>query len=240
MPGTKITRKEIKRDELADTLGGLRYALEENARSVAIAVGVLVLLGAAVGGGIWYSRSREAAAQVKLAAVNRAMSAPVLEEGGLAGQASTAYATRRQKFEEVSRLAGVVVTEHPSSGASKWATYYKAFALKELGSYPEALQTITPLTSDSEEFVASSAKYLQAQIHEAQGDAAGALEIYANLAAAAPPRFPTDMVLMSQARVLEGQGKLDEAREIYRRVIQEFPDSPYTREASERSSPTKS
>ena len=44
---------------------------------------------------------------------------------------------------------------------------------------------------------------------------------------------------MNQARLLEGQGKTDEARDIYRRLAQEYPDSPFAREASERSTPSK-
>ena len=239
MPGVKITRKEIKRDELATTIGGLRSAVEEHARGVAIAIGALILLSAAVAGGIWFSRSRDASAQLKLAAVYRAVNAPVTEEGGLVGSASTTYATRRQKYEDVTRLAGVVLSEHPGSTAARWASYYEAVAQKDLGNYPDALQALAPLAADTEDdFLFASAKFMQAQIHEAQGDAAGALEIYTSLAASTPPRFPADMVLMSQARVLEGQGKVDEARQIYRRLLQEYPDSPYTREASERSNPT--
>lgn len=235
--GSRITRREIKRDELVDTLGGLKTSVEQHARSVVIGVGALVVLGAAIAGGIWYSRSREADAQLKLSAALRALNAPVTEDGGVAGQAAAAYATRRQKYDEVARLAGVVLTEHPSSTASKWASYYKAFAQKELGDYPGALQTVGALALDQEEFLASSAKFLQGQIHEAQGDTAGALEIYTSLAASAPQRFPVDMALMSQARILEAQGKSEEARDVYRRVIQEFPDSPFAREASQKANP---
>lgn len=241
MPGVRITRKEIKRDELATTIGDLRTALEKHGRSVAIAVGALILLGCAVLGGIWYSRSREAEAQVELAAVYRSAGAPATEDGGLAGSASTAFPTRRAKFEDVARLADVVLRDHPGSNAAKWATYFKAVAQKELGDYPAALQTLMPLAADTEDdFLSSAAKLVQAQVHEGQGDAAGALEIYATLASTASARFPADMVLMNQARVLEGQGKIDEARDIYRRLMQEYPDSPYTRGAAERVNPPKS
>jgi tetratricopeptide (TPR) repeat protein len=238
--GVRITRKEIKRDELATTIGDLRSAVQDHSRSVAIAAGALILLSVAIAGGIWFSRSRETASQVKLAAVYRAAGAPVTEEDTLAGQAAKAYPTRRQKYEDVERLASEVLSAYPSSKSAKWATYYKAVAQKELGNYPEALHTLEPLAADTaDDFLSASSKFMQAQVHEAQGDAAGALEIYASLAATASERFPADMVLMNQARVLEGQGKIDEAREIYRRIMQEYPDSPFTREATERANPAK-
>ena len=96
----------------------------------------------------------------------------------------------------------------------------------------------SPLVSTDDEFLSSSARFLQAQIHEAQGDAAGALELYAGLVNNSPARFPIEMAMMRQARLLEGQGKIEEAREIYRRVTQEYPDSPYSRDASQRLAPT--
>jgi len=214
--------------------------VQDHSRSVAIAAGALIVLSAAIAGGVWYSRSRDDAAQAKLAAVYQAAGAPVSEEETLAGQSAKAYATRRQKYEDVEKLAGEVLSGYPSSKAAKWAAYYKAVAQKELGNYPEALHTLEPLAADtSDDFLSATSKFMQAQVHEAQGDAAGALEIYASLAATASERFPADMVLMNQARVLEGQGKLDQARDIYRRVMQEYPDSPFVREATQRVNPAK-
>lgn len=234
MPGVKITRKEIKRDELIEGLSGLAEAVQRHARSVAIAAGAVLLLAAAVTGGFWFSRSRASESRLKLAAVYRAIASPAADEG-LPG---AAYGTKRQKFEEVVRLSGIVIADHPGSVAAKWATYYRAVGQKELGDHVGALETIGPLVSADDEFLSSSARFLQAQIHEAQGDAAGALELYTGLVNSSPARFPIEMALMRQARLLEKQGKIEEAREIYRRVTQEYPDSPYSRDASQRLAPT--
>lgn len=236
MPGMKITRKEIKRDELVEGLSGLAESVRLHSRSVAIAAGAVVLLAAAVAGGFWYSRSRAAEARLKLAAVYRVMATPAADEGA----PGAAYATRRQKFEAVIRLADVVIADHPSSSGAKWATYYKAVGQKEVGDLAGALQTLGQIASDPDQFLSSSARFQQAQVHEAQGDAAGALEIYAGLVTSSPAQFPIEMAMMGQARLLEGQGKIDEAREIYRRVTEEYPDSPYSREASQRLSPASS
>src|SRR5262249_35028428 len=149
------------------------------------------------------------------------------------------YPGRQQKYEDVARLADKVIAGHPGSSAARWATYYKAVARKELRNHAEALSLLAPLASDtSDEFLAASARLLTAQVHEAQGDPAGAWEICASLATSAPPMFPVDMVLANQARVLEAQGKSEEARDLYRRIMQEYPDSPYSREAGERTTPS--
>ena len=238
MSGAKITRKEIKRDDLAAGISGLSVAIQQHARSVGIAAAAIVVLGLAVAGGVWFSRNQASAAQAKLGAVYKALSAPATEEGAAFSADSITYATRRQKYEDVARLAQTVLTEHPSSAAGKWAAYYVAVARKELGDHAGALEALAPIASGKDDLLSCSAKFLQGQVKEASGDLPGALEVYASLVDAAPTGFPVEMVMMSQARILEGQGKSEEARDIYRRITQEHPDSPFSRDASQRLSPT--
>lgn len=237
MSGVKVTRKEIKRDDLAAGLSGLTAAIQQHARSVGIAAAAVVVLGLAVAGGIWFSRSQAQAAQKKLGAVYKALTAPVTEEGGASSSDTAPYATRREKYEAVVQLCQAVVTEYPSSAAAKWAGYYTAVARKELGDNPGALEALAPIASGSDDLLSSSAKYLQGQVKESSGDLAGALEAYTSLITTAPAGFPVEMVMMSQARILDGQGKAEEAKEIYKKITEEHPDSPFSREASEHLSP---
>ena len=238
MSGVRITRKEIKRDDLAAGISGLSVAIQQHARSVGIVAAAIVVLGLAVSGGVWYSRTQAAAARAELGAVYKALSAPVTEEGGTFSADSTTYATRRQKYEEVARLGQTVLTRHPSSAAAKWAAYYVAVARKELGDHAGALEALDPIVTGRDDLLSSSARFLQGQVKEASGDLPGALEAYAGLIEAAPAGFPIEMAMMSQARIMEGQGKSEEARDIYRKITQEHPDSPFSRDASQRLSPT--
>jgi len=239
--GVKITRKEIKRDELATTIGSLAEILEEHRRNLGIAAAALLLLALAVAGGFWFSHRREADSLTALAAVQKAAAAQSAEEATPGQPGVTRYATRRQRFEEVLRLSDQVLTDHPSSHAARWASYYKAVALKELGSHDDALSEVMPLTdATQEEFMSASARVLQAQIQEAKGDLAGAAEVYAGLAALAPTHFPIEFALINQARLLDAQGRKEEALEIYRRVSQDFPESPFAGEASRHLQPDQS
>jgi len=233
LSGTRITRKQMKSDELVNTVSSLTAVAERHARSIIIAVAAVIALGLAVGGGFWYSRTRENAAITELAAVQTAVSAPVAGEVAAPAPGATAYLSSEQKYQEVLRRADVVLAEYPSSTAAGWATYWKAYALNELSRREEALAALEPLAGGSSDpFLSASARMLQARVHEAEGDLASALDIYASLAASAPPRFPAELCLMSQARILEAQGRNEEATQMYRRVTQEYPDSPFAREAS--------
>ncbi len=231
MKKQRITRKEMKHDEFARTIGGLTGSIEHHLRSVVIGVLALVVLSAAAFAGWRYSVSRELQSRKLLAEVQQAASRPVVE-GAATGEA---YATSAEKYQDVQRLAEIVLDEHPSSSSALWAAYYKALSQNEMGRLDEAIGTIGPLKEQTQQpFVASAARLLEARILEARGDLDGAADAYASLAAAALGGFPAEMALTNQARILEAQGKTDEALEIYRRITQDFPESPFAGEAFQR------
>jgi len=234
---SRLHRKDYKRDELVSTLETLTLSAERHARSLIIAAGAVVVLIAAVAGGIWYSRSRAADAAAGLAAVHKAVEAPVIAQGAPAGMLT--FASPSARAQEVLTRAEALLTEHPSSRQAHWAAYWKGVAQKDLGRFDEALATLDPLaTLGDEPFLSALARMQRAQVSEVKGDLAAAAESYASLAASAPARFPVEIALMNQARLLEAQGKPDEAKAIYRRVTQEYPESPYASDAARRSAPT--
>lgn len=234
---SRMSRKEIKRDELVSTLESLTLAAEHHARSLLIAAVAAVVLIAAVIAGVWYSRSQATEAALQFAQLQRVVDAPVVQGAGAPGALS--YATPQARAEEILRRADALLTEHPSSRQARWAGYWKAVAQKDLGRHADALATLDPLAQSQEDpLLSGSARMQQAQVNEAQGNLQAAAEAYAGLAASAPARFPAEMALMAQARVLEAQGKGEEAKAIYRRVTQEYPESPYASDAGRRLAPT--
>lgn len=231
----RISRKHMKRDELVTTFSRVTALVDRHARSIVIGLSALVLLAAAVGAGVWYSVSRERAASAMLGEVQSAVSAPVIPAGLVPSPGQGGYASARAKSEEVLRRAQSLLDAHPSSKASRWGTYWKAFAQNELGDHGGAIATIEPLAADrTEPFAATAGVLLKARILEARGEVDAAIEAYGTVVSGAPPRFPSEMALMQQANLLEAQGRTEEARAAWQRVTQEFPDSPYAGEATRR------
>ncbi|MGH9867614.1 MAG: tetratricopeptide repeat protein [Candidatus Polarisedimenticolia bacterium] len=236
---SRLHRKDYKKDELVTTLESLTLSAERHMRSLLIAGVAVVALVAAVVGGIWYSRSRSADAAAGLAAVHKAMDAPIVATGAPEGMLS--FSSVSSRAQEVLQRAEALLSSHPSSRQAHWATYWKGVAQKDLGRFDEAQATLDPLTTlDDEPFLSALARMQRAQVSEAKGDLAAAAESYASLAASAPARFPAEIALMNQARVLDAQGKAEEAKAIYRRVTQEYPESPYASDAARRIAPTSS
>jgi TolA-binding protein len=53
------------------------------------------------------------------------------------------------------------------------------------------------------------------------------------MASGKDPRLPRDAALFQLARVWEREGKPEEASRLYRKLVEEFPDSPYRSEAQQ-------
>lgn len=232
MPGGRISRKEMKRDELVTTVSVLTDMAERHKKSLIFAAVAVVVLLVAIAVGMSYSGKRQLEAQARLGALQRVAATPVGDFGGLALPAGSYFPDPQQKYQEVVRLADELLEQHPSSRVAPWAVFYKADGLRHTGDADGALALLAPLVEgETEDLFQASCLIMQAQIHEQRGQKQEALDVYMNLAASAPDRFPPEMALMNQARLLEDMGRQEEAVEVYRRITQEYPDSPYAQES---------
>lgn len=233
---SRITRREMKRDELVTTITAVTSVVDRHRKSLLIAAGAVVVLAAAVAGGFLYSGSRQRAAQGALADVIRASNAPIVTGETLAtipGAAS--YRSEEEKQRDVARLATEVVDAYPSTPAADWALYWKGLALEKISDHDGALVAIEPLLASPESSrLYPPAMLLKSKVLESRGDLAGAAQTCADLLASGREDFPVEIVLMERGRILEKQGNTDEAQAAYRRVTSEFPQSPYAQEATKR------
>ena len=220
---SRITRREMKRDDLLATIASVSSAMGHHTRSILIAVVALVVLAGAVVGGLIYTRSRAQGATEALGAVHAAAAA-----ASYAGDSA-------DRYRDVITRADEVIDAYPSSTASHWAAHWKAHSQAQLKEYDAALTTLEPLlapvASTDGAALHQAARLMKARILEARGDLQGAADELGGMIAEAVPDFPLEIPLMERARLLEQMGKEQEAREIYMRIGREFPQSPYASQA---------
>ncbi|UCE78829.1 MAG: tetratricopeptide repeat protein [Nitrospiraceae bacterium] len=109
---------------------------------------------------------------------------------------------------------------------------YMADTLYELGRNEDALVKLNDLIKkySSEEHIVSLAYQKMTTIHLAQGSTDEALKTLDALYGMNSPFFK-DYALIESARILEKQGKIDEAQTKYKTLAELFFDSPYAQEA---------
>lgn len=109
---------------------------------------------------------------------------------------------------------------------------YMADTLHELGRNEDALSKLNEVIKNysSEEQIVSLAYQKMTTIHLAQGSTDEALKTLDALYGINSPFFK-DYSLIESARILEKQGRIDEAQTKYKTLTELFSDSPYYQEA---------
>jgi len=109
---------------------------------------------------------------------------------------------------------------------------YAASCYYELGRYDDALKTLNDFTTrySNEQRLIPVAYMKLAQVYERQGDIDKALKILDGFALFNSDIFK-DFALMESGRLLEKEGKLQEARHKFKEITTRFPHSPFFEEA---------
>ena len=104
----------------------------------------------------------------------------------------------------------------------------------EKGELEKALSWIEKFPPRPKDILWVKAMDLQAQLWCYQKNFDRALEIYELLTKNLPSDFPADIILFHQAQVLEEKGNIDEAIKIYTQLRDEYSQTYYGYEASQK------
>lgn len=232
MPAQKhLTRHDMKHDELVSWMTRTLIWSEENSSKVLMGLGgVLVLVIAVIGVSSWMS-SRTQEAFAMLADVQRVVGTPLASDQG-AG--SESFATAAERAQRTVDAADRMLASYSSGDAARWARYYRAAALLDLGQADEAAEAAEDLVSraGTDDLLAGLSRMLAGQAEEARSNLQGAADHYAAASELQASGFPPELALLNRARCLDGLGRTQEAADTYQKVLDLYPDSPLASKAS--------
>lgn len=231
----KELKRQIKEDELVSGFEHLAAWGKDHAREVKVGAGVAVALAVVVGLLSYLQANREAAARAAFASALESLDAPVagdLPKGAPPPQGPV-FATREEKFKKAAAAFDGVERDYPSLSEGKWAGYYAAVARMQMGDGAEAEKQLTALAKagGGGSLEPSLARLAMANLQRLSGALDKAAESYKNMADDPSFALPRDYVLMTLALTLEQAHRPDEARAVYQRVSEEFPDGVYAADA---------
>ena len=216
----KRTSKKIAgtEEDVRDRLVGLKDTLQERKKTV-LKYGVIVLVALiAIAGFLFYDYSSKKKART------------------LAYEAYKVYENLYQaqplSREERYRKALDIFKKSYDARKSPTVLLYIAGCYYELGNYDEAIKTLKDFTQrySNEDKLVPLAYEKLAMVYEKKGDnkeAMKALEALYNLKG----YIYKDLALIESARLLEREGKTDEAMKKYNELSEKFPNSPFIDEA---------
>ena len=230
----RLTRKDMKRDELREGLGTVVDFLRDYGRLIVAGIVALLVLVAIAAGYREYQQRREITAAEDLAEALRVYQAPVVPSGATPTDPDQpTFATEEARAASALSMFDQVRSDHGGTDAADIAMVYRAELATRGGDLAlarELWEEFLERQKDNMLAAEVALNLMSLDRLEGRGDE---LIIRLNSMLDSPDRnsLPTDVLLNQLAITLEDSGREEEARRAYRRIIDEFPTSPYVDEA---------
>lgn len=232
----RLTRREIKRDEVLEGLGSAVTYIESHRRALYWIGGLLAAAGLAAWGIVAFFGGRAERAQDALARAIQVAGSPVAGAGARPDDAAAPSfpdaAARRARARE---LFESVRSAHGWSEAAGIAGFYLGSIAAEEGRFDDARALWREFAEEHEgHFLAAEARLNLIGL-DRRGERAEQVADELRRELASDSRaLPEDVLLRELAVTLELMGRGGEAMDVYQRIVDEHPQSPYYGEAVER------
>jgi TolA-binding protein len=224
------TRRDLKHDKFVDEVGALGEMVRSNARNLALAgAGALVLM-AIIGGYFYYRSNREQSAQTRLGEAIATMDSPLKVDNQQIPNAR--FKTDAERSAAAEQQFKAVNHDYAGTDAADVADLYLARLAASRGDLAAARPKLQAfIDSHSKVVLASSARYSLYQLRIDNGEAAKVTAELEQQLAGGEQLLPPDSILSLLARAYQAQGNTQKTKETFRRIVTEYPDSPYALDA---------
>ena len=226
-----------------DEVGALTMRARENQRLLLTIAGAAVAIALIAFGIYFYRSNAETKAQDALADAITTIESPLIPAANSTPPQPTPpnakFKTDQERSAAAEKQFKDVRDKFSGSDASDIAGLYLARIAASRGDVAGARKLIEEfISSQPDHLLEGGARYSLLQLRIDNGEAQQVInELNAELAKE-EPMLPSDSMLALLAHAYEVQGNAAKSKETYRRIITEFPDSPYVLEAQRRAGPT--
>jgi tetratricopeptide (TPR) repeat protein len=219
----RLTRKEMKHDEFVETAWEAGAWLEENWQTAAKVAAAVVVVGAIALFWWWYTTN------------SKAQAADLLAEGIAAyGEAAADDFADTAGVEAALQIFEQSIDKAESSPAGRSASYYRGVALIQLGRVDEAIEALEELTSkDLPPTLAANTRVILADALASSGQAERAMTLLQEIADDPDAFYPPDQALLSLGKIHMQLGNVEQAREVWQRITEEYPRTAGAIEANQ-------
>ncbi len=219
----RISRKELKKDEIADAAFDIGHWIEANWRTMVKIAVPIVAVALIVTAWAWNDRR-----------VSR-LSSELLAQGiGQFTQARTGGFSDSAQLDRALDLFTRAEARGGQSSTGQVARYYRGVTLQQLGRTEEAISSLesVDLGADGSPTL-GAAKVLLADLLVEAGRADRAIQLLIELSGQNDSGYPPELALLQLGRIYSAQGEDAQARESWTRVVDDYPQSPAAAEAGQ-------
>jgi len=232
----RLTAKEIKQDiredEIQNFLARIFMILESRPKAVLGVLGAVVAVVLLVAAGLALLDSRKEAALGELAEAIEIYEAPVTEDGETPDpSADLVFASDAERFEKSKEAFGKIQGIGTSIAGEVASLYLAEIAIRE-GDRDKARKIWEGFLDHSEDhMLAVSVRLNLIHLDRDEGKAAEVAEALEKELDDPRKTLPEDVLLFELAQTREALGEDAAALELYRRIVDEFPQSSYVGKA---------
>ena len=224
----KITRKQLKRNDLAETMGRTVDYVSHHRRGVTEGIVGAAVLVALVAGFFLLRAFRENQAGRELSAGLAALDIPLAGTPAGAGAQKTFpnAAARNKEAEDHLKKAA----DHPGTAAGQAAN----LILASRGKTPNPSESFARAARDGKAEVAAAAELDAARFLASQGKKSEAIDRLKRAIASPTSAAPKDALYFALGEIYEESGSASDARATFQRLVTDYPNSPYRNDARQK------
>jgi hypothetical protein len=227
----RLSRHELKKDELADQLATVTGTLSRNRQRILIVGGSALLTVAVVVGVLLYVRSRQTAASEAFGKALVTYHAPVIATPP-AGVTVQTFKTADEKYTEAIRQFTEVAEQFGSYSVGRWARYYTALSQREVGQFAVAEQGLLAIAAESDRDLAAVAKMALAGLYQKTSRTADAEKLYRELESSPTAMVPKPAVQIALAEMYQVTNP-SQATAIYQQIEKDYPGTAAADQAAQ-------
>lgn len=233
MPQHHISRKDLKKDEVRETLTHGAEAIFSHQRQIWNYGSIALLIVVVVLGWRFYTQKQTAKGSAALADAMKVYQARIRTAAEPALPDEISYLDEKNKYADAVKKFTEVANRYSRTRPGQLARYYAALSLERLGRYDEAETDLKSLQSSSDESLSALARFKLAQVYDESGKGSQALQLYQQLADKPTLFVPKPVVLLALADHYSSSDPTQAAK-LYNQVKTEFPDTQAAQQADER------
>jgi TolA-binding protein len=230
----RAERQHLKENELQSLARQVRERYDARKREMTAVVAVLVVLGAIGIGYIAWRESVQARANALLAQAEAVHEARIAAAPapGQADPGGPRFGSEAERAQAALAKFKAAADAYPSADAGIFARYQQAVTAMTLGDTAGATRAYQQvIDANGDGFYGQMARLGLAEAQARAGQYDQAIRAFQDLAQRKDGRLPIDGILMQLGRTYRDAGKRAEAQQTFNRLVEEFPESPFSGDA---------
>jgi len=223
-----ISRRHMKRNELAETVGKTVGYVSDHKRGVVEAVAIGIGVAVLVGGFFLYRAWLERSAGRSLSEALAVLDTPLASEQPAAPKTFATAALRQAEAEKFLRQAA----EHASTRSGRAASV--ALAAGNADKPGQTVDVFEKAARQGKSETSAAAEIDAAKVLAAQGKTTEAIDRLKRAIESPASPAPKDALLFTLGQIYEQSGSPADARATFQRLINDYPNSPYRQDARQK------